>query len=85
MTLYCISLKEKEQPACSDGTFNKERYFTCPVGKGFFVLLDNCKPDSRPGTWYTTHYYVVENASCTALFLCHFRTPVLFLMNNCNY
>ncbi|PFX21246.1 Ubiquitin carboxyl-terminal hydrolase CYLD [Stylophora pistillata] len=38
---------EEEESACSDGTFNKERYFTCPAGRGFFVLLENCRPDSR--------------------------------------
>ena len=32
---------------CLDGTFNKERYFTCPAGRGFFVLLEHCRPDSR--------------------------------------
>ena len=40
-------MKEEEESACSDGTFNKERYFTCPKGRGFFVLLENCRPDSR--------------------------------------
>ncbi|XP_022777778.1 ubiquitin carboxyl-terminal hydrolase CYLD-like [Stylophora pistillata] len=38
---------EEEQSACSDGTFNKERYFTCQAGRGFFVLLEHCRPDSR--------------------------------------
>lgn len=32
---------------CSDGTFYGERYFTCPAKKGFFPLLENCRPDSR--------------------------------------
>lgn len=85
MTLCCISLKEKEESYYSDGTCNGERYFTCPAGKGFFTLLSNCQPDSRLGMWYATNNYVVENSSCTALFLCQFRTPVLLLMNNCNY
>ena len=40
-------MKEEEESPCSDGTFNKERYFTCPAGRGFFVLLENCRPDSR--------------------------------------
>ena len=77
MTLCCISLKEKEESYYSDGTCNGERYFTCPAGKGFFTLLSNCQPDSRLGMWYATNNYVVENSSCTALFLCQFRTPVL--------
>ena len=85
MTLCCISLKEKEESYYSDGTCNGERYFTCPAGKGFFTLLSNCQPDSRLGMWYATNNYVVENSSCTAVFLCQFRTPVLLLMNNCNY
>ena len=45
--LYFLSLKEEEESACSDGTFTKERYFTCPAGRGFFVLLEHCRPDSR--------------------------------------
>ena len=40
-------MKEEEVYECLDGTFNKERYFTCPVGRGFFDLLKNCRPDSR--------------------------------------
>ena len=40
-------MKEEEESACSDGTFHTERYFTCPAGRGFFVLLENCRPDSR--------------------------------------
>ena len=33
--------------ACSDGTFNGIRYFTCPRRHGFFVHLHNCLSDSR--------------------------------------
>ncbi|PFX21241.1 Ubiquitin carboxyl-terminal hydrolase CYLD [Stylophora pistillata] len=45
---------EEEESACSDGTFHKERYFTCPRGRGFFVLLENCRPDSRFANSSTT-------------------------------
>ncbi|PFX21247.1 Ubiquitin carboxyl-terminal hydrolase CYLD [Stylophora pistillata] len=38
---------EEEQSPCSDGTFYGRRYFTCPAGRGFFVLVENCRPDSR--------------------------------------
>ncbi|XP_066019125.1 probable serine/threonine-protein kinase drkD isoform X3 [Pocillopora verrucosa] len=38
---------EVKESACSDGTFNKERLFTCPAGRGLFVLLEHCRPDSR--------------------------------------
>ncbi|KAL9959174.1 hypothetical protein ACROYT_G036268 [Oculina patagonica] len=37
----------EEQHACSDGTFNGERYFSCPPGKGFFTFLEQCRPHSR--------------------------------------
>ena len=40
-------MKEEEESECLDGTFNKERYFTCPVGRGFFGLLEDCRPDFR--------------------------------------
>ena len=29
------------------GLLIKKRYFTCPAGRGFFVFLENCRPDSR--------------------------------------
>ncbi|XP_022809127.1 ubiquitin carboxyl-terminal hydrolase CYLD-like [Stylophora pistillata] len=50
---------ELEESACSDGTFSggryhKERYFTCPAGRGFFVLLEHCRPDSRFANSATT-------------------------------
>ncbi|PFX21245.1 uncharacterized protein LOC111335862 [Stylophora pistillata] len=38
---------EEEESVCSDGTFHGIRYFTCTAGKAFFVLLKNCRPDSR--------------------------------------
>ncbi|XP_022809129.1 probable serine/threonine-protein kinase DDB_G0271682 isoform X1 [Stylophora pistillata] len=38
---------EEEESACLDGTFQTKRYFTCPPGKGLFVLLKHCRPDSR--------------------------------------
>ena len=39
--------QEDEQSGCSDGTFNGERYFSCPSGRGFFMLLRHCRQDSR--------------------------------------
>ena len=44
-----VTLKEEEQAARSgsDGTFGGERYFTCPLGRGFFTLLEYCRQDSR--------------------------------------
>ncbi|XP_074619105.1 ubiquitin carboxyl-terminal hydrolase CYLD-like [Acropora palmata] len=38
---------EEETSACSDGTFNGIRYFTCQSGRGFFCMLENCRKDSR--------------------------------------
>ncbi|XP_015770334.1 PREDICTED: uncharacterized protein LOC107348782 isoform X4 [Acropora digitifera] len=38
---------EQEISACSDGTFNGTRYFTCQSGRGFFCMLENCRKDSR--------------------------------------
>ncbi|XP_067052974.1 ubiquitin carboxyl-terminal hydrolase CYLD-like [Acropora muricata] len=38
---------EQEISACSDGTFNGTRYFTCQSGRGFFCILENCRKDSR--------------------------------------
>ncbi|EDO47295.1 predicted protein [Nematostella vectensis] len=38
---------EEEQSGCSDGTFKGKRYFECPPGRGFFVLLKYCRKDSR--------------------------------------
>ena len=44
---FFLTLQEDEQTACSDGTFNGQRYFTCPSGRGFFTLLSHCRQDSR--------------------------------------
>ncbi|KAL9975229.1 hypothetical protein ACROYT_G012363 [Oculina patagonica] len=38
---------ENELASGSNGIFGGERYFTCPAGKGFFTLLEHCRPDSR--------------------------------------
>ena len=45
--MFFLMLQEDEQTACSDGTFNGQRYFTCPSGRGFFTLLSHCRQDSR--------------------------------------
>ncbi|XP_076323351.1 ubiquitin carboxyl-terminal hydrolase CYLD-like [Tachypleus tridentatus] len=38
---------EEEGLGCTDGTFNRQRYFTCPPNKAFFVFLNQCRKDSR--------------------------------------
>ncbi|CAN0278572.1 unnamed protein product [Lampetra fluviatilis] len=45
-TLAGIELEEEMQ-GCSDGTFKQHRFFTCPLGKGFFIQFTKCRPDSR--------------------------------------
>ena len=45
--MFFLMLQEDEQTACSDGTFNGQRYFTCPSGRGFFTLLSHCRQDAR--------------------------------------
>ena len=46
---FLLTTQEEEIDACSDGTFQGKRYFTCPPRKGFFVHLRNCRRDSRFG------------------------------------
>ncbi|XP_061429111.1 ubiquitin carboxyl-terminal hydrolase CYLD-like isoform X3 [Lethenteron reissneri] len=45
-TLAGIELEEEMQ-GCTDGTFKQHRFFTCPLGKGFFIQFTKCRPDSR--------------------------------------
>uniref|UniRef100_UPI00358EC3A4 ubiquitin carboxyl-terminal hydrolase CYLD isoform X3 n=1 Tax=Myxine glutinosa TaxID=7769 RepID=UPI00358EC3A4 len=38
---------EEEVSEGTDGTYEKKSYFNCPPGKGLFVRLGRCRPDSR--------------------------------------
>ncbi|XP_070688473.1 ubiquitin carboxyl-terminal hydrolase CYLD isoform X2 [Pempheris klunzingeri] len=40
-------LELEEENGVSDGTFKKERFFTCPPRRALFVKLGSCSPDSR--------------------------------------
>lgn len=42
-----VGLELEEDKGVSDGTFKKERYFTCPPKRALFVKLSSCRPDSR--------------------------------------
>lgn len=48
-TLYVagLELEDYSKFATSDGEFNGQRYFTCPLGKGLFIRAKKCKPDRR--------------------------------------
>ncbi|MEE6522667.1 hypothetical protein FKM82_021278 [Ascaphus truei] len=37
----------EEEKGCTDGTWQSQQYFVCPLKRGIFVKLKACQPDTR--------------------------------------